>query len=75
MLLRPYYNLVILERKAEEAYHACPGRVDRPALAIFRRTDVWEMPGDVNPTATPIGRHAMTPAPGRPLFPDAWNEV
>jgi len=24
VLLRPYYNLVILERKAEEAYHAMP---------------------------------------------------
>jgi hypothetical protein len=45
VLLRPYYNLVILERKAEEANHARPGRMDRPAQLIFRRTDVWEMPG------------------------------
>jgi hypothetical protein len=45
VLSRPYYNLVILERKAEEAYHARLGRVDRPAQAIFRRRDVWEMPG------------------------------
>jgi len=33
--LPPYYNLVILSRIAEEAYHTCPGRVDWPVRVIF----------------------------------------